>query len=382
MRVLTVVGNRPQFIKAAAVSGPLRAEHEEILVHTGQHYDEALSQVFFRELGLAAPERELGIGGGSNTSQTSRMLAALEPLLAETRPDAVLVYGDTNSTLAGALAAAQAGVPVVHVEAGMRSYDRTMPEELNRVLCDHMSELLLCASETAAENLRGESVSGRIEVVGDVMVDVAFKWQSTGAVESEALAGRGLRQGDYLLLTVHRAGNVDDPERLKAFADVVAGLPGRVVFPVHPRTRGRLREAGLLARLEALDDLTLTEPLGYVEFGALLKGARAVLTDSGGVQKEAYLAGVRCITLRGTTEWVETVRAGWNVLVDLDQDRVMASLERPTPKDRPQLYGDGKAAERCVAAIGTLHSRPRASSGEASSGGATSGEASSGGASR
>ena len=354
MKILTVVGNRPQFIKAAAVSGPLRAEHEEILVHTGQHYDDALSRVFFRELGLATPEHELGIGGGSNTSQTARMLAALEPLLGETEPDAVLVYGDTNSTLAGALAGAQAGAPVVHVEAGMRSYDRAMPEELNRVLCDHMSELLLCASQTAAEHLRSESVGGRIEVVGDVMTDVAFKWQSAGPVSSEALATYDTEPGAYLLLTAHRAGNVDDPERLEALADVVAALPGRVIFPVHPRTRVRLSEAGLLARLEALDNLTLTQPLGYVEFGALVRGARAVLTDSGGVQKEAYLAGERCITLRSTTEWVETVQTGWNVLVDLDKDRAVASLERPIPKDRPELYGDGKAAERCVAAIGSL----------------------------
>jgi UDP-GlcNAc3NAcA epimerase len=354
VKILTVVGNRPQFIKAAAVSGPLRAEHEEILVHTGQHYDDTLSQVFFRELGLAAPEHELGIGGGSNTSQTARMLAALEGLLAEAEPDAVLVYGDTNSTLAGALAAAQRGVPVVHIEAGMRSWDRAMPEELNRVLCDHMSDLLLCASETAAENLRRESVQGRIEVVGDVMTDVAFKWQSTGSAGSQALAGRGLERGEYLLLTAHRAGNVDDRERLEALADVVAELPGRVIFPVHPRTRKRLREAGLSKRLEALENVTLGEPLGYVEFAALVRGARAVVTDSGGVQKEAYLAGVRCITLRQTTEWVETVETGWNVLVDLDKDRVIASLERPIPKDRPELYGDGKAGERCVAAIGTL----------------------------
>ncbi|HEY5262131.1 MAG TPA: UDP-N-acetylglucosamine 2-epimerase, partial [Solirubrobacteraceae bacterium] len=193
MRILTVVGNRPQFIKAAAVSGPLRAEHEEILVHTGQHYDDALSGVFFSELGLAAPEHELGLGGGSNTLQTARMLAALELLLERTRPDAVLVYGDTNSTLAGALAAAQRRIPVVHVEAGMRSFDRTMPEELNRVLCDHMSELLLCSSETAAENLRGESARGTIEVVGDVMIDVAFKWQTAPPTTDEALAAYTLQ---------------------------------------------------------------------------------------------------------------------------------------------------------------------------------------------
>jgi UDP-GlcNAc3NAcA epimerase len=356
VRVLTVVGNRPQFIKAAAVSGPLRAEHEEILVHTGQHYDDSLSSVFFSELGLQNPEHELGIGGGSNTSQTARMLAALEPLLAETLPDAVLVYGDTNSTLAGALAGAQRGLPVVHVEAGMRSFDRSMPEELNRVLTDHMSALLLCASETSAQNLRKESAHGEIEVVGDVMIDVAFKWRTAAGANNEALAGFEIEAGEYLLLTAHRAGNVDDPARLQMFVDLVAALPGRLIFPVHPRTRARLRETGLLERLQALEGLTLYEPLGYVRFSALVQNARTVLTDSGGVQKEAYLAGVPCITLRSTTEWVETVQNGWNTLVDLDTERVLSALERPIPPNHPQLYGDGKAAERCVAAIGGLQS--------------------------
>jgi UDP-GlcNAc3NAcA epimerase len=355
VKIVTVVGNRPQFIKAAAVSGPLRAQHEEVLVHTGQHYDDALSKVFFSELGLPEPERELGIGGGSNTSQTARMLAALEPLLAEIRPDAVLVYGDTNSTLAGTLVAAQQGVPVVHVEAGMRSFDRAMPEELNRVLVDHMSDLLLCSSEVAAENLRGESAHGTIEVVGDVMIDVAYQWQSSATASSVVLAAYDLRPGEYLLLTAHRAGNVDDPERLRLLADFVASIHDRVVFPVHPRTQARLREAGLLERLQAQENLTLTEPLGYVEFGTLLRGARAVFTDSGGVQKEAYLARVPCVTLRSTTEWVETVQTGWNTLADLgDGEDALSALERPIPQAHPELYGDGKAAERCVAAIGTL----------------------------
>ena len=354
MKILTVVGNRPQFIKAAAVSGPLRAAHEELLVHTGQHYDDALSSVFFAELGLAAPERELRIGGGSNTSQTARMLAALEPLLADTQPDAVLVYGDTNSTLAGALAGAQRGVPVVHVEAGMRSWDRTMPEELNRVLTDHMSELLLCSSDVGAENLRGESARGAIEVVGDVMIDVAFQWQPNAFAISEVLTARELQPHGYLLLTAHRAGNVDDPERLRALVALITALPMPVVFPVHPRTRARLHDAGLLSELELLDGLALCDPLGYVEFGALLRAARAVLTDSGGVQKEAYLAGVPCVTLRPTTEWTETVSAGWNTLVDLDGERALTALERPIPQTHAQLYGDGKAAERCVAAIGKL----------------------------
>jgi len=354
VKILTVVGNRPQFIKAAAVSGPLRERHEEILVHTGQHHDDTLSRVFFAELGLARPEHELGIAGGSNTSQTSRMLAALEPLLAQVRPDAALVYGDTNSTLAGALAAAQAGIAVVHVEAGMRSFDRTMPEELNRVLTDHLGELLLCSSDTAAANLRAESVAGAVEVVGDVMVDVALRWQPAARANAEVPAAYGLQPGSYLLLTAHRAGNVDDPERLRALVELVQALPAPVLFPVHPRTRLRLHDAGLLAELEHGDGLRLTEPLGYVEFSALVCHARAVLTDSGGVQKEAYLAGVPCVTLRTNTEWVETVEAGWNTLVDLDAHAALAALQREPPAERPELYGDGHAGERCVRAIEAL----------------------------
>ncbi len=354
MKILTVVGNRPQFIKAAAVSAPLREHHHEVLVHTGQHHDDSLSRVFFTELGLARPDRELGIAGGSNTSQTSRMLAALEPLLAELEPDAVLVYGDTNSTLAGALAGAQARVPVVHVEAGMRSFDRSMPEELNRVITDHLSELLLCSSQTAAENLRRESVPGSVQVVGDVMVDVALRWQPAARADTSVPAAYGLGSGAYLLVTAHRAGNVDDRRRLRALVELIRALPEPVLFPLHPRTRARLQEAGLLEELARSDGLTLTEPLGYVEFSALLCHARAVLTDSGGVQKEAYLAGVPCVTLRASTEWVETLDGGWNTLVDLDTDAALAALERQPPSERPELYGDGHAAERCVQAIGSL----------------------------
>jgi UDP-GlcNAc3NAcA epimerase len=354
VRILTVVGNRPQFIKAAAVSGPLRARHEEILVHTGQHYDDSLSRVFFTELGLERPDRELALGGGSNTSQTARMLAALEPLLAQERPDAVLVYGDTNSTLAGALAAAQASIPVAHVEAGMRSFDRAMPEELNRVLTDRLATLLLCSSQLAVENLRAESLGERAALVGDVMVDVALRWAPAARANTEVAAAYGLEPGCYLLLTAHRAGNVDDPARLRALVALIRALPAPVLFPVHPRTRARLREAGLLAELESAATITLSEPLGYVEFGALLCHARAALTDSGGVQKEAYLAGVPCVTLRANTEWVETVEAGWNTLVDLDPDAALAALAHEPPAERPELYGDGHAAERCVDALDAL----------------------------
>ncbi|MCL2770019.1 MAG: UDP-N-acetylglucosamine 2-epimerase (non-hydrolyzing) [Solirubrobacterales bacterium] len=354
MRVLTVVGNRPQFIKAAAVSGRLRVEHEEVLVHTGQHHDDRLSRVFFSELGLPAPDRQLAIAGGSNTSQLARMLAALEPLIAELDPQAALVYGDTNSTLAGALAAAQARVPLVHVEAGMRSFDRAMPEELNRVLADHASELLLCSSEIAAQNLRAESAAGRVEVVGDVMVDVALRWQPAARRLRSAPAAHGLSAGSYLLLTAHRAGNVDPPERLLALVELVERLPDPVLFPVHPRTRARLERASLWGRLARARQIHLAPPLGYVEFAALLCHARAVLTDSGGVQKEAYLAGVPCVTLRAATEWVETVRSGWNTLVDLDPDAALAALASPLPRERPEWYGDGHAAERCVSAIRSL----------------------------
>jgi UDP-N-acetylglucosamine 2-epimerase (non-hydrolysing)/UDP-GlcNAc3NAcA epimerase len=345
VRVLTVVGNRPQFIKAAAVSHRLRETADEVLVHTGQHYDEELSQVFFNELGLPAPEHQLELGGGTNTAQTARMLEALEGLLASERPDQVLVYGDTNSTLAGALAAAQAQIPISHVEAGMRSFDRSMPEELNRVLTDHASSLLLCSSEAAADNLRAERVAGRVELVGDVMVDIALLLGPRAAAHTEVLEAHRVQAGEYVLATSHRAGNVDDPVRLKQLVELLEAVPHPLVFPVHPRTRARLEAAGLL------DRLPVTPPLGYLEFTTLLHHARAMLTDSGGVQKEAYLAATPCVTMRSTTEWTETVDVGWNVLVDLDKDAALAALQRTPPAERPQLYGDGRAGERVVAAL-------------------------------
>jgi UDP-N-acetylglucosamine 2-epimerase len=346
-----VIGNRPQFIKAAAVSGLLRRGHTELLVHTGQHFDDRLSAIFFSELGLPAPDRELDISLGSASSQTARMLTALEPILSDTRPDAVLVYGDTNSTLAGALAGAQAGVPVAHVEAGMRSFDRTMPEELNRVLVDHASALLLCPSETAMANLRNEAVAGRSELVGDVMVDVALKTQPRARERVELVTGRGLDPGAYVLATAHRAGNVDDPERLRALIDLLTSVPWSVVLPLHPRTQARLRKAGWENELRGAPNMTVTEPLGYFELTALLCHAARALTDSGGLQKEAYLAGVPCVTMRSNTEWVETVDTGWNTLVDLDADAARRALQADPPATRPPLYGDGRAGERVVDAL-------------------------------
>jgi UDP-N-acetylglucosamine 2-epimerase (non-hydrolysing)/UDP-GlcNAc3NAcA epimerase len=354
LRVLTVVGNRPQFIKAAAVSDRLRAEHEEILVHTGQHFDDELSAVFFRELGLPSPDRWLGIAGGSNASQVWRMRGALKPVLGEVGPDAVLVYGDTNSTVAGALAGARAGVPVAHVEAGMRSFDHAMPEERNRVWTDQVASLLLCSSEVAVANLRSEHVAGAVELVGDVMVDVALRIQPLARERVDLVSARGVAPGEYVLATAHRAGNVDPPARLERLVELLVALPIPVVLALHPRTRQRLVDIGLLERLDAAEHVIVVPPLGYLELTALLCHARAVLTDSGGLQKEAYLARVPCITLRATTEWTETVDHGWNVLVDLDSEAARAALAHEPPAEHPPLYGDGRAGERVVAAL-TLH---------------------------
>jgi UDP-GlcNAc3NAcA epimerase len=354
VRIVTIIGNRPQFVKAAAVSRKLRETHEELIVHTGQHYDDELSRIFFDELDVPAPDRQLGVGSGSNTAQTARILTALEPVLDELRPTLALVYGDTNSTLAGALAAAQADIPVGHVEAGMRSFDRTMPEELNRVLTDHASDLLLCATQTALHNLEDEGVRGEAHLVGDVMADVSLAFRDIAAERSSILHDLDLEAGSYLAVTAHRAGNVDPHERLSRLVALLEALPRPVVFPMHPRTRGRLERDGLLDRL---DGLRVLPPLGYLDFLELARHARAVLTDSGGVQKEAYLLGVPCLTLRDTTEWVETVEAGWNVLVDLDREAAIAALDRPTPAERPELFGGGRASDRVCEVVAAYTAR-------------------------
>jgi len=349
MRVATVVGNRPQFVKAAAVSGPLRERHEELLIHTGQHHDPELSAVFFDELGLPAPDERLEISGGTNSSQFGRMVLALEPVLDRLAPDLVLLYGDTNSTLAGALAGSDRGTAVAHVEAGMRSFDRTMPEERNRVLTDQLSSLLLCSTKAASAQLEREGAPGLAVVVGDVMIDVALATRERALLRTELLERLGLEHGGYALVTAHRAANVDDPAALERLVALLEAVAGNLVMPLHPRTLERLEQHGLYAR--AAKAASLTSPLGYLDFAALLCHARAVLTDSGGVQKEAYLAGVPCVTLRENTEWTETVDAGWNTLVGLDAQAAVAALGRAVPAERPPLYGDGHAGAAVVAAI-------------------------------
>jgi UDP-GlcNAc3NAcA epimerase len=366
MNLLTVVGARPQFVKAATLSRAI-ARHNasrpgaaviEKIVHTGQHYDANMSEVFFQELEIPAPTFHLGIGSGSHGAQTGRMLEAIEAVIGEERPDAVLVYGDTNSTLAAALAASKLHVPVAHVEAGLRSFNRRMPEEINRVVADHLSAWLFCPTRVAVQNLAAEGVTKGVQNVGDVMYDGMLHYRARA--NEQALAQAGVERGRYVLATVHRAENTDDPARLAgvlAALGVAASALGRVVLALHPRTRARL----LAEAIEVPSGVHVIDPAPYLEMIALLAGARAVMTDSGGVQKEAFFLEVPCITLRDETEWVETVDCDANHLAGADPARARVSIEalaagrwKPDFSSRP--YGSGRAAEAIVAAlVGASH---------------------------
>lgn len=351
MRVLTIVGARPQFIKAAPVSRVLRRRHEEFLLHTGQHYDDEMSDLFFRQLEIPAPDLNLEVGSGRHGAQTAAMLPGIESVAIEQRPEWLLVYGDTNSTLAGALVGAKLHVPVVHVEAGLRSYDRRMPEEVNRVVADHLSTLLLCPSQPAVVNLSREGITKGVQVVGDVMYDAFLQNVEVARRASHVLEKLAVERDGYQLLTIHRAENVDRPELLARILEGVGDSGRRVVFPVHPRTRAALDANG--QRPPA--NVTLTDPVGYLEMLILEENAEAIVTDSGGVQKEAYFAGRPCITLRERTEWTETVEAGWNVLVGTDARAIARAMREFRPEgERPQLFGDGHAAERVVEALSTF----------------------------
>ena len=349
MKVVTIIGARPQFVKAAPVSRELRKRHTEVLVHTGQHYDHAMSQVFFDELGIPAPDVNLGVGSGPHGAQTGAMLEKIERVLSSDPPDWVLIYGDTNSTLAGALAAAKLLIPVAHVEAGLRSFNRAMPEEINRVMADHVSELLLCPSEGAVTNLAREGIGRGVHLVGDVMSDT-LDWvmQRIDASPPPVLKHLGLSDGAYLLCTVHRSENTDNVERLSGIVTALAGLEERVIFPVHPRTRKAMESK----QVQTSANVSLIDPLGYLEMMVLARSARMVLTDSGGLQKEAYWLGVPCVTLRGETEWTETVDAGWNVLAGSDTERIVSAVRHfARPALRAPLYGEGGVAAKCVALL-------------------------------
>ena len=353
MRILSVVGNRPQFVKSAPLSLALRGRGvEEVVLHTGQHYDPELSAVFFEELELAPPRYRLEAGSGTHAEQTARMLPGIEAAVLEERPDAVLVYGDTNSTLAGALAAAKLLVPVAHVEAGLRSFDRSMPEELNRIVVDRLSALLFCPTEPAVRNLAREGVTEGVHVVGDVMYDANLRLAPLARRRSTALEDAGVEPGRYLVLTLHREANVAR-EPLARVTEALARLDEPVVFPAHPRTRAALAAGGLSLG----DNVRLLPPVGYLDFAALASQARVIMTDSGGVQKEAYWYRVPCLTLRTTTEWVETIEAGWNRLVATDPDAIAAAVRQASPgAEHPDLYGDGHASERIADLLCTIRS--------------------------
>jgi UDP-GlcNAc3NAcA epimerase len=356
LKVVTVVGARPQFVKAAAVSPVLRSVFDEIVIHTGQHYDSNMSSVFFEELDLQPPDYYLGIGSGSHGYQTARMLEAIENVLTLEKPDCVLLYGDTNSTLAGALAAAKLQLRLVHVEAGLRSFSRKMPEEVNRILTDHASDLLLAPTKTALWNLSNEGLSGRSILVGDVMVDILMRVTPQLTNADELLDRWGVSPQNYLLLTLHRPSNVDDPERLREILGCLSksGIP--VLFPIHPRTLSRISENSLIDIVNASPYKQLP-PLGYREMLIAEANAKAILTDSGGVQKESYLLAVPCLTLRDETEWVETVETGWNRLWTSGHDLLteLSAVMTP-PVEHPDVFGNGDSASLVVASLERLMS--------------------------
>lgn len=339
--IASIVGARPQFIKAAPVSRALASNFKEVFIHTGQHYDYGMSEVFFAEMEMRPPDFNLGIGGGLHGEQTGKMLIELEKIFTKVEPDCVLVYGDTNSTLAGALAASKLQIPIAHVEAGLRSYNRAMPEEINRVLTDCLSALLFCPTDAAVENLEKEGITKGVHRVGDVMNDALLHNLALARNKSRILNQLNLKKGEYALATVHRAANTDDKENMRSILSAFEKLSSRVIFPVHPRARKMMKEWGLSVN----SNVTLVEPVGYFDMLILQENANCILTDSGGVQKEAYLAGVRCITLREETEWVETINAGWNRLAGADTEKIVHNFETWFPQEtRPPLYGDGHAA--------------------------------------
>ena len=345
MKVVSVIGARPQFIKAATITRLIRRCHKEILVHTGQHYDNNMSAVFFDELGILTPEYNLCIGSGSHGLQTGAMLVEIEKVLLKEGPDWVVVYGDTNSTLAGALAAAKLNIPVAHVESGLRSYNRKMPEEINRVIVDHLSDLLFCPSQVAVDNLAIEGIRIGVHLVGDVMLDTLQYVSGRTAECRNILQHFDIQEKDYILVTIHRAENTDNINRLESILAALNEANELIVFSVHPRTQKALQRLVY----SAPKHVKLIEPVSYQEMVCLESMARMVLTDSGGIQKEAYWLKTPCITLRDETEWIETVEVGWNILVGTDSQRILAALSSFTPpENHPPLYGEPGASERCV----------------------------------
>jgi UDP-GlcNAc3NAcA epimerase len=345
VRVLSVVGARPQFIKAAALSREIRELDEEILVHTGQHYDFEMSQAFFDTLDIPKPDYNLEVGSGTPCQQVGNVIMKLDKVLAETKPDIVLTYGDTNSTLGGALAAVKAGFPTAHVEAGLRSFNREMPEEVNRVVTDHVSEVLFAPTSTSVDNLAKEGITKNVFMVGDVMVDALIAGSKVALQRSKIVESLNLTEKDYLVATIHRASNTDKPENLGRIVGAMISSGEKIVFPVHPRTEKMLTEFHLIDRLKGATNVVITKPLDYIDFMRLMIGAKKVLTDSGGIQKEAYVLKIPCITAREDTEWVETLEDGWNILVGTDEKKIVDAIANFDPSGiQKSSFGDGKAA--------------------------------------
>lgn len=348
MRILSVVGARPQFVKLAPIARAMEGRAEHIIVHTGQHYDELMSDVFFQDLGIPSPDYNLGVGSGKHGEQTGAMLAGLEGVFEQAQPDVVLVYGDTNSTLAAALAAVKMHIPVAHLEAGLRSFNRRMPEEHNRVLTDHAADLLLSPTQVGMEHLAHEGLAERSIMVGDVMTDVLYRVREQLAAGHEPIPA-GLRAGEYYVCTIHRPDNTDDPARLKAIVDSLAALTKPVLLLAHPRLKALAESHGIDL---AAGSLVLSDPLAYPQLVNAVANSAGVVTDSGGLQKEAFLLRVPCTTIRPETEWVETVSLGWNVLVNDDLGLLAGAVERPAPSATEAApYGDGYAAVRTVDAL-------------------------------
>ena len=345
MKIITVIGARPQFIKAAAVSNIIRKEFEEILVHTGQHYDENMSKVFFDELNIPKPDYNMGIGSGNHGQQTGTMLIELEKIYLKEKPDLVLVYGDTNSTLAGALAASKLLIPVAHVEAGLRSFNMNMPEEQNRILTDHISSILFPPTETAVVNLKNEGIKNSVHNVGDVMFDAVLDFKELAKKKSNIVNELNLIENKYILTTIHRAENTNDINRLRNIIQALNESNKTIVLPLHPRTKKYISEY----KLEFASNVKVIDPVGYLDMIMLEMGSGKIVTDSGGVQKEAFFLSKPCITMRNETEWIETVDNGWNVLVGTDSDKICYNILNFAPKEKKNNYfGDGNTAQKIV----------------------------------
>ena len=356
MKLLTIIGARPQFIKAAPLSAELRKHHEEILVHTGQHYDANMSDVFFDELGIPKPDYNLGIGGGTHGEQTGRMLEAVEKVMLEVKPDAVVIYGDTNSTVAGALAAVKLHIPVAHVEAGLRSFNRDMPEEINRIVADHISTWCFCPSDVSVQQLAKEGVVDNVYNVGDIMADSVRMFAPKAREQSRILEKLGIGAKRFVLATCHRPVNTDSEENLKTILGAFAAMPLPVVLPLHPRTRAATQRYGLMEWLAGVQNIRLIEPLGYLDMLQLQQNATLVVTDSGGIQKEAYYCCVPCLTLREETEWIETVGLGWNRLCQIEKSAIVTCaveiISDTVIRTHPDVYGDGHASRRIASIFG------------------------------